>query len=133
MSAIALHTYFASRSKLLGRITNRNCSSVTTPPLLGKVGAIELHKIGSWHSYSVHGHCLLSTMGCGWYCYHNGMSFLKVRHPLLCSLLTHNFLLFVFTPHAHFLLWCFLISCGRLVHWSGIAPKLLRRMRGTLS
>ena len=76
---------WASRWKLLGRITNRNCA-FTAPPRLAEIGALELHEIGRW--CSVHRHCLLSTTGHGWYCFHDGKSFMKVRQPVLCSLLT---------------------------------------------
>ena len=97
---------------------------------LAEIGALELHEVGRW--CSVHRHCLLSTTGRGWYCFHDGKSFMKVRQPLLCSLLTHSFL-FLFTPHAHYPFGVFLSSCGWLAHWSGIAPTLFWRMRGTLS
>ena len=88
---------WASRWKLLGKITNHSCTS-TAPSRLAEIGALELNEIGRWRSE--HRHCLLSTTGRGWYCFHDGKSFLKVRQPLLCSLLTHC--LFVFTPHAHY-------------------------------
>ena len=89
---------YLGESKLLGRITNQSCTS-TAPSRQAEIGALELHEIGRW--CSVHRHCLLSTTGHGWYCFHDGKSFMKVRQPLLCSLLTHSFL-FVFTMHAHY-------------------------------
>ena len=79
--------------------TNLSCTS-TAPSRLAEIGALELHDIGGWRS--VHRHCLLSTTGRGWYCFHDGKSFLKVRQPLLCSLVTHGFLIVCFHPaHTH--------------------------------
>ena len=101
---------YLGKSKLLGRITNQSCTS-TAQSRLAEVGALELHEVGRW--CSVHRHYLLSTTGRGWYCFHDGKSFMKVRQPLLCSLLTHSFL-FVFTPHAHYPFGVFLSSCGWL-------------------
>ena len=112
---------WASCWKLLGRITNQSCTS-TAPSRLAEIGALELHEIG--RRRSVHRHCLLSTTGPGWYCFHDGKSFLKFRQPLLCSLLTHSFLFVRFHPTRTLPIWCFLISCGWLAHWSGIAPTL---------
>ena len=128
VSAHALHMYMGE-SRLLGRITNQSCTS-TAPSRLAEIGALELHEIGRW--CSVPRHCLLSTTGHGWYCLHDGKSFMKVRQSLLCSLLTHSFL-FVFTPHAHYPFGVFLCSCGWLAHWRGITLTLFWRMRGTLS
>ena len=112
-----------------GESPTNGCTS-TAQSRLAEIGALELHEVGRW--CSVHRHCLLSTTGRGWYCFHDGKSFMKVRQPLLCSLLTHSFL-FLFTPHAHYPFGVFLSSCGWLAHWSGIAPTLFWRMRGTLS
>ena len=122
---------YLGKSKLLGRITNQSSTS-TAQSRLAVIGALELHEVGRW--CSVHWHCLLSTTGRGWYCFHDSKSFMKVRQSLLCSLLTHSFL-FLFTPHAHypFWFWCFLSSCSWLARRSGIAPTLFWRMRGTLS
>ena len=95
VSTCAAHVL--GRVKVLGRITNQSCT-LAVPSRLAEIGALELHEVGRW--CSVHRHCLLSTTGRGWYCFQDGKSFMKVRQPLLCSLLTHTFLL-VFTPHAH--------------------------------
>ena len=121
---------WANRWKLLGRITNQSCTS-TAPSQQAEIGALELREIG--RRRSVHRHCLLSTTGHGWYCFHDGKSFLKGRQPLLCSLLTQSFLFICFHPAHTLPLWCFLISCGWFAHWSGIAPRLFWRVRGTLS
>ena len=88
-----------------GESPTNGCTS-TAQSRLAEIGALELHEVGRW--CSVHRHCLLSTTGRGWYCFHDGKSFMKVRQPLLCSLLTHSFL-FRFHPARTLPLWCFFL------------------------
>ena len=77
----------------------------------------------------MHRHCLLSTTVCGWYCFHNCKSCLKVRQPVLCSLLTRS--LFSFTLHANTTPLVFPMISGWLAQWSGITSTLFSRVRGT--
>ena len=110
----------------MGRITNQSCTS-TAQSRPAEIGTFELHEIGRWRS--VHRHCLLSTTGRGWYCFHDGKSFMKVRQPLLCSLLTHSFL-FVFTPHAHYPFGLFLVV---VAGWHTGVALLQHYLRGCVA
>ena len=112
---------WASRWKLLGRITNQSCTS-TAPSRQAEIGVLELYEIGRW--CSVHRHCLLSTTGHGWYCFHDGKSFMKVRQPIriLRTLLTNSF----FFVCLFSLLWTlpFVVSLFFVAGWRTVVASL---------
>ena len=128
--SLAKRDFLVANGRMAADFSSPESCTSTAQSRPAEIGALELHEVGRW--CNVHRHCLLSTTGRGWYCFHDGKSFMKVRQPLLCSLLTPSFL-FLFTPHAHYPFGVFLSRSGWLAHWSGIAPTLFWRMRGTLS
>ena len=92
------HT-LVSRLKLLGRVTDQNCS-LMAPSRIAQVDHLSYMKLVAGAAST--GIASYQQLACGWYCYNDGMSFLKARQPELCSLLTHIFLFVCwFSPRAH--------------------------------